>query len=312
MFFNYLKSAWRNLYKRKQFSLLNILGLSIGIAVCLLILQFVNYEESYDAFHADLDRLYRLNLGMSEAGETEVTFRAANHPAAGLALKRDYPQIEEVARMVDVVIFMGSSVLSYEPEGGTPKTFYEEHMYVADPAFLEMFAFPLVKGDPATALAGRENIVITESLAKKYFGKEDPMGKVLSLNGRGNMTVTGVLEDLPPNTHLEVSALFSSSNFSPGLNNAWIWPEFHTYVKLAPDAKAKDVEESTGWVCRQVSWGHHGRIRNCRKDDPTTRQRHSPPGEFNEGNQRKRQSESGFLPGIDCPHDPGHRLDQLH
>ena len=243
MFRSYLKSAWRNLYKRSRFSLLNILGLSIGIAACLLILQYVNYEKSYDDFHPDLDRLYRLNLGMSDAGKTEVTFRAANHPAAALALQRDYPQVEQAARMVDVQIFMGSSVLSYEPEGGSAQTFYEENMYVADPAFFEVFGFPLLEGDPATALASQDNVVITESLAKKYFGAEDPMGKTISLNGNINLEVTGILQDLPPNSHLEVSALFSSAVFSSGLNNTWIWPEFHTYVKLTPGTPARALED---------------------------------------------------------------------
>lgn len=242
MFINYVISAWRNMYKRKQFSLINILGLSIGMAACLLILQYVNHQKNFDTFHTDLDRLYRLNLGMSEAGESEVTYRAANHPAAALALKKDYPQIEETARIVDVAIFMGSSVLSHKPDGGTPTTFYEENMYVADPSFLKMFSFPLVQGEVETALDHRDNIVITERLAKKYFGEEDPMGKTLSLNGAINLTVTGILQDLPQNTHFEISALFSSHVFSDGINNAWIWPEFHTYVKLLPAAKVEDVE----------------------------------------------------------------------
>ncbi|MBX2871605.1 MAG: ABC transporter permease [Saprospiraceae bacterium] len=242
MFINYIISAWRNMYKRKQFTLINIMGLSIGMAACLLILQYVNHQESYDTFHSDLDRLYRLNLGMSEAGESEVVYRAANHPAAGLALKKDYPQIEEIARLVDVAIFMGSSVLRYEPEGSTPTTFYEENMYVADPSFLKLFSFSMIKGDKETALDDRDNIVITESLAKKYFGEEDPMGKTLALNGAINLTVTGILQDLPKNTHLDISALFSSDVFSDGINNAWIWPEFHTYVKLVPNVDVQDVE----------------------------------------------------------------------
>lgn len=246
MFINYVISAWRNMYKRKQFSLINIMGLSIGMAACLLILQYVNHQRNYDTFHADLDRIYRLNLGMSEAGMSEVVYRATNHPAAGLALKKDYPQIEETARMVDVAIFMGSSVLRYEPEGGTPTTFYEENMYVADPAILDIFSFPLIKGDKETALDHRDNIVITESLAMKYFGEEDPMGKTLALNGVINLTVTGILEDLPQNTHLEIGALFSSMVFSEGINNAWIWPEFHTYVKLLPNVEVHDVEAQLG------------------------------------------------------------------
>lgn len=242
MFLNYLKSAWRNIYKRKEFSMLNILGLSVGMAACLLILQYVNYEKSYDNFHPDLSRLYRLNLGMAKTGNPTFKFLATNHPAAGLTLKRDFPQVEEVTRLVDVSIFTGSAVISYKADGKNPKTFYEKDMYLADPSILEIFAYPLIKGNPSTALAGQDNVVITESMAKKYFGDEEPMGKILSLNGELEVKVTGVLKDLPQNSHLSISALFSSVSFSEGLNNSWKWPEFYTYVKLAPNTNLKNFE----------------------------------------------------------------------
>ena len=246
MFQNYLKSAWRNIYKRKEFSVLNILGLSVGMAACLLILQYVNYEKSYDNFHPDLARLYRLNVGWKSIGESAIEYLATNHPAAGLALKRDFHQIEEVTRLVDVSTFFGSSVMSYEVEGLDPKTFYEDHMYIADPTVFKMFAYPLIKGDASTALADQKNVVITESMVKKYFGDEDPIGKILSLNGQLEVKVTGVLKDLPGNSHLSINALFSSTIFSEELDNNWIWPAFYTYVKLAPNTVVEDLENQFG------------------------------------------------------------------
>ena len=243
MFTNYLKSAWRNLLKRKQIAFLNILGLAIGMAACLLIFQYINYEKSYDSFHPHLDQLYRLNLGMTNTGESRLDFRATNHPGAGVAAKRDFPEVESYARLVKVELFFGSAVLSYELPGEEVRTFYEENMYVADSAVLTMFHLPLSVGDPSTALEDPMHMVITESLAKRYFGEEDPMGKEMSINGGGPFVVNGIMEDPPENTHLKTSALISASGFSNGLNNAWIWPEFYTYLKLKPGTSAKDIED---------------------------------------------------------------------
>ncbi|MEM8898464.1 MAG: ABC transporter permease [Bacteroidota bacterium] len=242
MFLNNLKSAWRHLWKRKEFSLLNLLGLSIGMAACLLILQYVRFESSYDSFHKEVDSLYRLNLGMTNPGESVFNLRATNHPAAGQAAKSDFPQVEDYARLVDLEVFTGSSVMSYKPEGKDAKTFYQENMYVGDSSILTMLSYPLVAGDPQTALRNPESVVITESMARQYFGFEDPIGKILYLNGYEEAKVTGVLKDLPPNTHLNIRAIFSASGFSDGVNNAWNWPEFYTYLKLAPAAKAEDIE----------------------------------------------------------------------
>ena len=241
MFTNHLKAAWRNIWKRKEFSFINILGLSIGMGACLLILQYVQFEKSYDTFHPDLSQLYRLNLGMKNPGESESKM-ASNHPAAGPSLKQDYPQVEEFARLVPVEIFAGSSVLSYKPDGGQALSFYEENMYVADSTVLKIFGYPLIAGDVNTALSSQKNIIISENLAKRYFGDADPMGKTLSINGQFEAQVTGVLKDLPENTHLKISALFSSAFFSDGLNATWIWPEFYTYVKLAKGTDAASFE----------------------------------------------------------------------
>lgn len=239
---NHLISAWRNILKRKEFSLLNLSGLAIGMAACILILQYVTHEKSYDSFHPDASQLYRLTLGMTEGGESDLAIRATNHPAAGPSIKADYPQVEAYARLVELTIFSGASVISYERETGKTISYYEEDVYMADPSVLTIFDYPLVEGDKYSALEESNSVVISESLARRYFGAEDPMGKSLTVNGGWFVTVTGVLKDLPENTHLDITALFSSSNFSDGLNSAWIWPEFYTYVKLRPGTDVNVLE----------------------------------------------------------------------
>ena len=242
MFKNHLKSAWRNLWKRKEFSLLNLLGLAIGMASCLLILQYVNFEKSYDKFHKDADRLYRLNIGMSAPGESEMGIRATNHPAAGPAMKRDFPQVEAFTRLVEVSVFAGSSVISYKEPEGAIKTYYEKKMYLVDSNFFSMFDYPLVEGDPETALTDPASVVISEKTALRYFGDKDPMGKTMSVNGGFDVQVTGILKDLPENSHLKIDALFSMAVFQGGNDDVWIWPEFHTYLKLAPGTQRADLE----------------------------------------------------------------------
>ncbi|MCB0839517.1 MAG: ABC transporter permease [Bacteroidetes bacterium] len=238
---NHLTSAWRNLWKRKEFSILNIAGLALGMAACLLILQYIKFELSYDKFHPDISRLYRLNLTM-ESPVSGKASSATNHPAAGPAIKNDFPQIEEFARLVEVAVFAGSSVIIYKPENQPIKTFYEEDLYIADTSFLQMFDYPLIAGEASTALADPKGIVISESMAKQFFGEEEAMGKILSLNGFYEVKVTGVLKDLPENTHLKIRALFSFNLFNSGQDNTWIWPEYYTYVKLAPNTDVKNLE----------------------------------------------------------------------
>jgi putative ABC transport system permease protein len=145
MFQNHVKSAWRNLLKRKRFSTLNILGLSIGMASCLLILQYVRFEKSYDQFHPDVDNIYRLALEMSGAGSPGLNTLAANHPAAGPAMKADYPQVEEFTRLISLKNFNSAYSLSSVTADGQVKIYYEEKVYFADPSFLTMFNYPLVE-----------------------------------------------------------------------------------------------------------------------------------------------------------------------
>ena len=253
MFIHNLTSAFRNMWKRKSVTFLNLLGLAIGMAACLLIYQYISFERSYDKFHDDLDRIYRLDLGMGRGDE--INMRASNHPAAGPALKQDFPQVEEFARIVGVSVFAGASVLGYTDANGEKNTYYEDKMYMADSSFLQILSYPLIVGDPRTALREPNTMVISEKLVKKYFGEEDPIGKMMDLNGRFSFKVTGILQNLPTNSHQKIEALFSFASFPEGwgLDNTWVWPEYYTYLKLAPKTQISALESQfDGFVTKYL------------------------------------------------------------
>ncbi len=253
MFTHNLRSAFRNMWKRKSVTALNLLGLAIGMAACLLIYQYISFEMSYDQFHQDLDRIYRLDLGMGRGDE--MNMRASNHPAAGPAMKRDFPQVESFARIVEVSVFAGASVLGYTDPKGEQNAYYEDKMYMADSSFLRMFNYPLVVGDAHSALVEPNTMVLSEKLAKKYFGSDDPIGKTMDVNGRFSCTVTGVLKNLPTNSHQKIEALFSFTSFPEnwGLDNTWVWPEYYTYLKLAPQTQLSALESQfEGFVNKYI------------------------------------------------------------
>ena len=233
---NYLKIAYRNLIRNKLFSVVNIFGLAIGMAACFLIVQYVRFEVSYDKFHEKHDRIYRVII------DADKESSATNHPGAGPALKQDFPEVQEYARLVHQSIFMGnSSTWAYVDEGGEMKSFNEDRVYCADPSFITMFSFPFVYGDPQQALADNSSVVISQSVAKKFFGNENPMGKTLLLGGDQPFTVTGVFKDVPENSHVKFDILvsfFLQDGWNGGWNHDWDWKwaEFFTYVQLDPQA----------------------------------------------------------------------------
>ena len=187
---SYLTTAWRNLLRNKVFSMINVFGLAIGIAACFLIMQYVRFEQSYDRFHENHERIYRVLINFDLP--TEPVLSAANHPGTAPAMKADLPEVEESARIVHQSIFMGKSTWSHVDAAGNKITFNEERVYNADASFLKMFSFPFVFGNRETALNEASAVVISESTAKKYFGTENPLGKTMILDGHRNFTVTGV------------------------------------------------------------------------------------------------------------------------
>jgi len=193
---NYLKVAWRNLVKNKVFSLINILGLTIGITVCMMIFLFIMNEFSFDKFHKQKDNIYRVMRGFDPT-KNKVAYVSGPYAPA---LLNDFP--DEVKKAVRVMPSNGLVTFG-------DISFNEKKLYIADPDFFTMFSFPLLKGDPATALKDPTSIVLTETTAKRYFGKADPMGKTITVDKNRQVKVTGVAKDVPINSHLSFDVVMS-------------------------------------------------------------------------------------------------------
>jgi putative ABC transport system permease protein len=242
MLLNFFKIAYRNLLKNKVFSIVNIFGLAIGMAACFFIFAYVHFESSYDRFHKNAADLYRINIsfGGSFGGFPAMS---TNHPATGPAMKQDFPEVKEFARLTPPALFLPSTTLTYRNAKGQEVTLNQEKVFIADPSFLRIFTFPFVEGNAATALNQQQSIVISASMAVKYFGKADPMGKTLTLNRRFPLKVSGVFKDVPENSHLKFDMLMSSMDLGDKFGyDVWGWPEFYTYVQLAPGTDPAKIE----------------------------------------------------------------------
>ncbi|SHH73691.1 duplicated orphan permease [Chryseolinea serpens] len=206
---NYLLIAVRNIFRNKLFSTVNILGLAFGICSALLIFLWVNDELKYDYFHANASRLYRVMENQKYTDGRIYTFAATPGPMAPF-IKEKYPEIEKATRFTWEV----NNLMQVDD-----KTFYEMGRYV-DQDFVEMFSFPFLKGNMATALKDKNSVVITEKMAKKYFGDQEPIGKVLLMNTKRSFTVTGVLKDLPRNSSIQFEYLLPFEVFWD--DNTWL------------------------------------------------------------------------------------------
>ncbi len=232
---NYLKIAWRNLLKYPSHSLINIVGLAVGMACFLLILFYVKDESSYDKFHRDYEQIYRVTeVNYSDGGETML---ANAFSAIGPALDQDFPEIDDFVRI---------TFEEYSVANGPERTYQESRFAYADSTFWDVLDFKLLEGDPKKALAGPFSLVITESMATKYFGEEDAMGKVLRVDDRFNYQVTGIVQDIPRNSHLQfdfLASFISLRQIEGGwMFNNWYWPPMYTYAKIPPSMDVKGIE----------------------------------------------------------------------
>ncbi|HTE32654.1 MAG TPA: ABC transporter permease [Chryseolinea sp.] len=232
---NYLLIAFRNIFRNKLFSTVNIMGLAFGICSALLIFLWVNDELEYDHFHAGVDRLYRVMENQQYTDGRRYTFSSTPGPMAPF-IKEKFPEIERSSRYTWDV----TNLFQLEE-----KSFYESGKYV-DADFISMFTFPLVAGDPAVALKDKHSIVITEKLAKKYFGNEDAIGKVLLLNTKSSFTVTAVAKDIPMNSSIQFDYLLPFEFFWDE-NKQWLdqWGNnnIRTFILLKAGASPNDFGE---------------------------------------------------------------------
>ncbi len=233
MFKNYLKTAFRNLTRHKGYSLINIAGFAIGIACCILILLWVQDELSFDRFHENLDSLHRVVEEQHYSDGTIFPIARTPYPV-GPALVADYPEIINFTRFTPCWRILMES---------RDKSFYERSFAFADPSLLEMFSFPLLEGDASTALAETNAVLISEDMAKKYFGTEDPVGKTLTMDNVVDFQVSGVFENIPPNSHLRFDFLGKFDTFVKlsGWGTEWGSNNYYTYVHLAKNAHHQDV-----------------------------------------------------------------------
>ncbi len=237
---NYLVSALRSFLRHKSFTFLNIIGLSLGMAASLLILQYVKYERSFDTFHSKANDIYRIQYNGWQNGKLRFECAAAV-PAVGPALKNNFPEVKQFTRLYPV-----SGVVSYETPNHELVSFLENKMQITDPAVFDVFDFKLLKGNEETALLGPNKAVISQKAAKKYFGEADPIGKTIAWNGRRKFEVTGIFEDIPENSHIKFDFMFSYQTLNNETHNdsetAWGWYDFNTYALLQPGTDVKSLQ----------------------------------------------------------------------
>lgn len=251
MFRNHLKTAFRTLWKQKGFTFLNTAGLAIGVAACLLILQYVTFERSYENFHENADNIYRIALEQYQNGE--LAFKSAeNYPGLAHALMDEIPEVKSVARMYNLGA-KNNMVVTYEGAPTGPVKFKQRRLLYADSSFLPMFSYEMIAGNPETALAEPLKMVITESYAKRYFGEENPLGKMLHLQDDDFndelCEVTGVVKGIPANSHLKFDILVSYSTLFSRFERApdrydlsWGRKDMYTYVETVAGADPAAIE----------------------------------------------------------------------
>lgn len=241
---NYFKVAFRNLLKYKFYSAINIFGMTIAMAACMLIIIYVTDELSYDRFHAKADRMYTVGLHGKIAGQEIRT--STTCPPLYEALVQEVPGVEAATRIVP---YYDKAVVRYGD-----KVFTEKKVYYADSNFFNFFSFKLLKGDPATVLREPNTIVLTERAAQKYFGAEDPIGKLLTIgNDNKSFKVTGLAADAPSNSHVKFEMLLSSNSRDDLRGHIWLNNYLHTYFILDKNTSLSAVESKfNGLVIKYV------------------------------------------------------------
>ncbi len=264
---NYLKVAARNLARHKGYAFINVMGLAVGIAASVLIFLYVADELGYDRFHENADRIYRITADWSNNGDSRIHQLGTPHVLAK-TIREKYPQVEALTQITgpfsDVVLRREDRALK------------ESEVFAADDSFFDVFTYPLVKGDSRSALRDPNTVVLSETLAAKCFGQEDPMGKTIEIRLGGQTalhTVSGVARDVPRNSHFRFEMLVSLVTIFPTPNMGWTWNNYITYLKLREGVTEALMEEKLAeidklyfeggrehipwiWTLEPVTWIH--------------------------------------------------------
>ncbi|MBC3789077.1 ABC transporter permease [Spirosoma utsteinense] len=256
---NYLKIAWRNLVRNRAFSAINIVGLAIGVAACVLILQYVAFELSYDNFHANGDRIYRVRQDRYNEGKLSTQW-AAGAQAAGYSFKGAFHEVEDYVN----VLRRGSAVVDYKE-----KSLKVEKVYIASQSFFTVFSYPLMAGNPATALAEPNTVVLSESVAQRLFGRENALGKTIQQNRKEAVKITGVFKDFPANTHLQPDYIIPHATFvsqagpDNNPNTAWQWDGALSYLLLRPGVNPRALEAKFPALVDKLAGAEHRKYRSA-------------------------------------------------
>lgn len=221
MLLNYFKIALRNLYRNRSLSVINILGLSVSIAVCFLIVLFIIHELSYDTFHNNPENLYRVTIKGEIAGQP-IEYAVSMVPLPSV-LEQEYPEVEAA---VSVFARLSKRLVTHQE-----KSFYETNISGATRDFFNVFDYELIHGDNDTVLEEPQTIVLSESLAKKYFDDSDPVGEIITINETTDYTITGIFKDFPSNSHLQMNAV-TSVEYTDDIPEYWGSFSAHNYIKL--------------------------------------------------------------------------------
>jgi putative ABC transport system permease protein len=219
MFKNYIKTAYRSLIKNKGFTLINILGLALGLTICLLIVFYVVDELSYDRYNTKANRIYRVDEDL-KLGNNYVQYAVCMPPLAGV-LKKDYPYVENAVRL--------KAGGAFHTQKGN-QSIIENNVIYADPGVFDVFTLPIINGNAASALQEPNTVVLTESSAKKYFNSIDIIGKTFVFNTSENYKITAVIKDIPKQSHFKADFMISMSSFADSKTNQWLRSNYSTYV----------------------------------------------------------------------------------
>jgi putative ABC transport system permease protein len=283
MLSSYLKLAIRNLAKRKGYSLLNILGLAIGMTCCLLIFQYVSYERSFDGFHKKADQIVRLRLDLHDQGKLTMQ-SAAVFPGVPALMQKQIPEVENYCRLIDTRISWSKgdpvqNSIVFTNEERDIKAL-ENKGYYADQSFLDIFTIAVLKGDRKTLLDAPDKMILSETTAKKYFENEDPVGKKMTVQEGGNAyhyVVTGVFKDYPANSHLAFNYLISYRTFYNLVTHLgapqWAdpetsmgWYDYYDYLQLKPGTDQKKFESKVHAFADRYLNNENSRKSNHRQD----------------------------------------------